>query len=58
MERIRRCSDSALYKHAQDKEHTINYEEIVILDKACSDHKLRLKELLHLNKSKPNPNRG
>ncbi len=48
---------SALYKHALENKHTIDYEGIEILDKANSDHKLLLKEMLYINKLKPTLNR-
>ena len=48
---------SAFFKHALEKGHTIDYEGIEILDKASSDHKLLLKEMLHINKLKPTLNR-
>ena len=44
---------SALYKHALENKHTIYYEGIEILDKANSDHKLLLKEMLYIKKLKP-----
>ena len=44
---------SFLYKHALENKHTIDYEGIETLDKANSDHKLLLKEILCFNKLKP-----
>ena len=47
---------SSLFKHAQNTGHEIDYENIEIIDRASSDHKLLLKEMLHINKLKPQLN--
>ena len=47
---------SSLFKHAKNTGHSINYENVEIIDGASSDHKLLLKEMLHINKLKPQLN--
>ena len=44
---------SSLLKHATNTGHTMDYDNIEILDEASSDHKLLLKEMLHINKLNP-----
>ena len=44
---------SSLFKHAKNTSHSIDYENVEIIDGASSDHKLLLKEMLHINQLKP-----
>ena len=48
---------SACLRHSEELNHTIDYDNIEIIDKADSDLKLRVKELLHILKQKPNLNK-
>jgi hypothetical protein len=48
---------SSLYKHSTSTGHKIDYENVEILDKASTDNKLLLKEMLHINKLKPTLNK-
>ena len=43
---------SALHKPSIDHGHSIDYDNVEILDKASSDKKLLLKEMLYINKQK------
>ncbi len=47
---------SALCQHQQSTGHKIDFENVQILDRADSDRKLQLKELLHIDKRKPSLN--
>lgn len=50
----KKSTKSALMQHIKENpRHKIDYENIEILDRAESDFKLRLKEMLHINKRKP-----
>ena len=44
---------SAVYEHHKLTGHTIDYVEIKILDRADSDPKLKVKEILQIDKRKP-----
>ena len=49
---------SACYQHTVDNpDHQMDYENIKVIDRASSDFKLRMKELLHILKSKPELNK-
>jgi hypothetical protein len=48
--------DSSVYKHMTDTQHTIDWGQIEILDTADTDKKLLLKEMLYINKRKPELN--
>jgi predicted GIY-YIG superfamily endonuclease len=48
---------SACLRHADELNHTIDYENIEIIDKADNDLKLKIKELLHILKQKPTLNK-
>ena len=57
---VRRAIDqhepiSALLKTLSEK-HKIDWESVEIMDVATDDHKLLLKEMLHINKNKPSLN--
>ena len=43
---------SALYKHSIEKGHQIDFGGKEILERASSDHKLLLKEMLYIKKLK------
>ena len=47
---------SALYEHHKLTNHKIDFDGIKILDRADSDPKLKIKEILHIDKKKPNFN--
>ena len=47
---------SALFKHARSTRHSIDYENATIIDRANNDKKLLLKEMLHINKLRPDLN--
>ena len=44
---------SSLFKHAKNTGHSIDYKNVEIIDGASIDHKLLLKEILQINKLKP-----
>ena len=47
---------STVYKHIKNTNHTIDWGQIEILDTADTDKKLLLKEMLYINKRKPELN--
>jgi hypothetical protein len=47
---------SALYEHHKLTNHKIDFDGIKILDRADSDPKLKIKEILHIDKKKPSLN--
>ena len=49
--------ESSCYQHATKTGHVIDYDNIEVIDKADSDMKLRIKELLHILKRKPSLNK-
>ena len=49
--------ESACYQHERTHKHRIDYENAEIIDTASSDMKLRIKELLHILRSKPSLNK-
>ena len=58
--RLREHSESnksALKQHADENKHTIDYENVKILDSADNDTKLRIKELLHILTRRPELNK-
>jgi len=49
---------SACYQHTIDNEgHKMDYDNIKVIDRASNDFKLRMKELLHILKTKPELNK-
>ena len=48
---------SSYHQHESKCVHEIDYENIEIIDKADTDTKLRIKELLHILKQKPSLNK-
>ena len=51
-----KTSDSAVYNHHLETGHIIDYNSTKILDRADSDRKLQIKELLHIDQKKPTLN--
>ena len=49
--------DSAIHAHHLKTSHEIDFEGAKILDRADSDRKLQVKELLHIDKRKPSLNK-
>ena len=49
-------NENAPYKHSSIYSHKIDYEGIVLIDRADSDFKLRIKETLHIIEKKPQMN--
>ena len=49
--------NSALFAHHKSTVHEIDYDNVSILDRADSDYKLRLKELLHIEHRNPTLNK-
>ncbi len=47
---------SSVFKHQVETGHEIDYDGVEIIDKADSDRKLLLKEMLHIIKLKPELN--
>ena len=47
---------SAICQHQLTTGHTIDFDNVQILDRADSDRKLQLKEVLHIDKRKPSLN--
>ena len=47
---------SAVYEHHKLTGHKIDYDDVKILDRADSDPKLKVKEILHIDKRKPTLN--
>ena len=47
---------SSIYQHQLSTGHTIDYDDVQILDRADSDRKLQLKEVMHIDKRKPTLN--
>lgn len=51
-------TESSCKQHEMNNEgHLMDYENVKIIDKADNDHKLRVKELLHIVKEKPELNK-
>jgi hypothetical protein len=49
---------SSCYQHTMDyPDHRIDYDKIEVIDRASNDFKLRMKELLHILKRKPELNK-
>ena len=49
--------ESSCHQHSCNTGHEIDYDNIEIIDKADTDMKLRIKELLHILKRKPSLNK-
>ena len=49
--------ESSCNQHSCNTGHEIDYDNIEIIDKADTDMKLRIKELLHILKRKPSLNK-
>jgi len=47
---------SALYDHHLQTGHSIDFDNVKILDRASNDRKLKLKEMLHIDNKKPDLN--
>jgi hypothetical protein len=52
----RECEISAVYKHAQETRHKIDFDNVEVLDSAGSDYRLKLKEALYIKKFNPQLN--
>ena len=53
-----KSTKSACYQHIVDNiGHQMDYDNIKVIDRASSDFKLRMKELLHILKTKPELNK-
>ena len=53
-----KSTTSACYQRIKDNpNHQMDYANIKVIDRASSDFKLRMKELLHILKSKPEHNK-
>jgi hypothetical protein len=53
-----KSTKSACFQHIVDNpEHHMDYDNIKVIDRASSDFKLKMKELLHILKSKPELNK-
>ena len=51
-------TNSACYQHTiENHGHRMDYDNIKVIDRASSDFKLRMKELLHILKNKPELNK-
>ena len=50
-------STSACHEHCKTLNHTIDYENVEVIDTASNDLKLKIKELLHILKRKPELNK-
>ena len=55
-EEHRTDKESTVFKHVQEMGHEMNWEEMKILDSARDDYRLRLKEMMYINKLKPELN--
>ena len=49
-------SNSSVFKHVQETNHIIDWDNMKILDTARDDKRLLLKEMLYINKIKPELN--
>ena len=49
-------AESHVYKHMIETKHTIDWDSFKILDTADTNRKLLLKEMLYINKFKPELN--
>ena len=52
----RKQSSSACHQHDQQQGHRMAYDEVEVIDKAESNQKLEIKELLHIIREKPSLN--
>ena len=52
-----RGAESACHQHCTSENHTMDYDGVEIIDHASNDTKLKIKELLHILKRKPELNR-
>jgi hypothetical protein len=48
--------ESTVFKHLNETKHQMDWENMEILDSARDDYRLRLKEMLYINKLKPELN--
>src|SRR4051812_22038618 len=48
-----KTNNNATHRHCQDTGHTIDYDNVKILDRANTYYKILLKEQLHIDKRKP-----
>jgi hypothetical protein len=56
LEEHKKSKNSALLQHHLTTKHTIDYDGVEILDRANTDRKLQIKELLHIDQMKPSLN--
>ena len=54
---VKSGEDSAIHAHHTATGHTIDFKGAEILDRADTDRKLQIKELLHIDKNKPTLNK-
>ena len=57
LEEHKKQEKSALHEHQMRSGHEIDYDGVVILDKADTDRKLQIKELLYIDKLEPTLNK-
>ena len=55
-EEHRTDKESSVFKHIQETDHEMDWDEMKILDSARDDYRLRLKEMMYINKLKPQLN--
>ena len=48
--------ESTVFKHINAAQHQMDWENMEILDSARDDYRVRLKEMLYINKLKPELN--
>jgi hypothetical protein len=48
--------NSSVYKHTVAEKHRIDWDDMQVIDSARDDRRLLLKEMLHINKLKPELN--
>jgi len=56
MEEHLKDKESAVFQHAKNLQHQINWSDITILDSADTNQKLLIKEQLYINKFEPDLN--
>ena len=49
-EELRTDKESSVFKHIQETDHEMAWDEMKILDSARDDYRLRLKEMMYINK--------
>ncbi len=48
--------ESTVFKHINETQHQMDWDNMEMLDSARDDYRLRLKEMLYINKLKPELN--